>query len=152
MVMIPTSKIDRYRKVVTEKVLIRDKFPFLHSRISGLELTCRGRIQPTEQSLSYRVEIRYAPWNSPEVKVIEPRLIFTPGTHMYHDDTLCLHDWREQPWQRKWHLHETIIPWTAEWLIFYELWLLTGRWHGKSAPHGRPKPDEFGYAEDHNRN
>ena len=68
MVMIPTNKADKYRKVVTEQVLIREKFPFLHSRISGLELTCRGRIQPSEQSCSYRVEIRYSPWDSAVVR------------------------------------------------------------------------------------
>jgi hypothetical protein len=152
MVKIQTNKADKYRKVVAEQVLIREKFPFLHSRISGLELTCRGRIQPTEQSLSYRIEIRYAPWDSPEVRVIEPKIEFTPGAHMYHNDTLCLHDWREQPWEKNWHLHETIIPWTAEWLVFYELWLLTGKWRGKSAVHGQPKPEDLAPTADHGRN
>lgn len=54
---------------------------------------------------------------------------------MYKDGTLCLYDWREQPWQKHWHLHETIIPWTSEWLVFYEIWLLTGKWRGRSADH-----------------
>ena len=133
--MIPTDKADKYRKVVAEQVLIREKFPFLHSRISGLELTCRGRIQPTEQSRSYRVEIRYSPWDSPEVRVIDPKIVFTKDAHMFQNDTLCLYDWREHPWQKHWHLHQTIIPWTAEWLVFYEIFLLTGKWRGKSAIH-----------------
>jgi hypothetical protein len=152
MVMIPTNKGDKYRKVVSEQALLREKFPFLNSRISGLDLMCRGRIQPTEQSRSYRVEIRYAPWDSPEVRVIDPKLEFTPGAHMYHNHTLCLYDWREQPWQRNWHLHETIIPWTAEWLVFYELWQLTGKWRGKSAGHGQPKPNDIAPAENLGRN
>ena len=25
---------------------------------------------------------------------------------------------------------DTIIPWTQEWLYFYEIWLLTGEWRG----------------------
>ncbi|HWX23034.1 MAG TPA: hypothetical protein VN578_24290 [Candidatus Binatia bacterium] len=54
---------------------------------------------------------------------------------MYSDCKLCLYDWRDQPWQDKWHLHETVIPWAAEWLVFYELLLLTGKWHGPSALH-----------------
>ena len=33
-------------------------------------------------------------------------------------------------------IHETIIPWTAEWLVFYELWQLTGEWYGAASPHG----------------
>jgi hypothetical protein len=32
-------------------------------------------------------------------------------------------------------LHETIIPWTAEWLVSYELYLTTGKWLGSSAVH-----------------
>jgi len=152
MVMIPTNKADKYRKVVTEQALLREKFPFLNSRISGLELTCRGRIQPTEHSRSYRVEIRYAPWASPEVWVIDPKIKFTRGTHMYHNDTLCLYDWREQPWQKNWHLHETIIPWTAEWLVFFELWLLTGKWRGKSAAHSLPIPEVLDPATRNDRN
>lgn len=139
--MIPTNKADKYHKVVSEQALLREKFPFLNSRISGLELTCRGRIQPTEQSQTYRVEIRYAPWNSPEVRVIEPKIEFTKDAHMYHNDTLCLYDWREQPWQNGWHLHQTIIPWVAEWLLYYELWLLTGKWLGKSASHNKSSSD-----------
>lgn len=152
MVLIPTNKADKYRKVVTEQVLIRKKFPFLHSRIRGLELTCRGRIQPAEQSRSYRVEICYAPWDSPEVRVIDPKLEFVKDAHMYRNDTLCLYDWREQPWQRHLHLHETIVPWTAEWLVFYEIWLMTGKWRGKSAIHGPPKPEDPSPAENFSHN
>jgi len=31
----------------------------------------------------------------------------------------------------------------AEWLVFYELWLLTGKWLGKSAAHRKSSPDDF---------
>lgn len=24
----------------------------------------------------------------------------------------------------------TIVPWTSEWLFYYEIWLATGQWHG----------------------
>jgi hypothetical protein len=24
----------------------------------------------------------------------------------------------------------TVVPWISEWLIYYELWLVTGRWLG----------------------
>lgn len=29
------------------------------------------------------------------------------------------------------HLWETVIPWTSEWLLHYEVWLATGDWHGR---------------------
>jgi hypothetical protein len=25
---------------------------------------------------------------------------------------------------------DTIVPWTAEWLVHYEIWLMTGEWYG----------------------
>ena len=25
---------------------------------------------------------------------------------------------------------DTIVPWTAEWLVYYEIWLMTGEWYG----------------------
>lgn len=28
------------------------------------------------------------------------------------------------------HLSQTIVPWSADWLACYELWLMTGRWTG----------------------
>jgi hypothetical protein len=146
------NRAERYRKAVLEQALIREHFPFFHSRISGVELTCRGRILPTDQSEAYRVEIKYLPWCAPDVRIIEPEIDFTPGAHMYRSNNLCLYDWREQPWQRNWHLHETVIPWTAEWLVFYELFLLTGKWHGKAADHPEIKTTNPAAGTDHSQN
>jgi hypothetical protein len=43
-------------------------------------------------------------------------------------------------------LGDTIVPWLAEWLIYYEGWRLTGTWHGNGLlPEGyvvKPEPDE----------
>ena len=55
---------------------------------------------------------------------------------MYRDGTLCLYDFRVQPWSSWDNIHEKIIPWTAEWLVFYELYLMCGKWLGPEAPHG----------------
>lgn len=55
---------------------------------------------------------------------------------MYGDGRLCLYDYREQPWRDGDNIHEKIIPWTAEWLVFYELYLIRGKWLGPEAVHG----------------
>jgi len=39
---------------------------------------------------------------------------------------------------RSW-LAKTIVPWTAEWLFLYELWLETGMWWGLEASHNNSK-------------
>ena len=54
--------------------------------------------------------------------------------HKYHKDLkkqevqLCLN----MPYEFDYSLRiiDTIIPWTQEWLYFYEIWLTTGEWRG----------------------
>ncbi len=93
-----------------------------------------GTLQPTEESPAYRVAIYHEPDRSPKVRVTDPLL--RPGApHLYSDGSLCLY------WREDWHwaphatLAETIIPWTALWLYYYEIWLITGEWLGPSSPH-----------------
>jgi hypothetical protein len=33
------------------------------------------------------------------------------------------------------YISETIVPWAALWLAFYEIWLDTDHWYGPEAPH-----------------
>jgi hypothetical protein len=132
----------KYRKIVLEKELVRKVFPFFKTEIRGVKLICRGWIQTSDKSKQYRIEIEYEPWNSPVTHIIEPAIEPNINAHMYPDGALCLFDWREQHWQNHWHLHETIVPWIAEWLVFYELYSLTGIWHGNSAIHAEIKEEE----------
>ena len=55
---------------------------------------------------------------------------------MYRTGDLCLYHPLSQPWQGTEDLHATILPWVAEWLVFYELYLTKGRWLGPEIPHG----------------
>lgn len=140
--MLLNNPSDRYRKIVIESLLIQKHFPCFNTRFAGNTLVGRARIKPSDGSETYRVELEYCPNRVPVVRVIEPSLEYSPEIHMYKNDTLCLYDWREMPWQHSWHLHETIIPWTSEWLVFYELFLLTGKWLGRAAAHGASKKVE----------
>lgn len=54
---------------------------------------------------------------------------------MYSNGDLCLYHPPSQPWSDDNDLHKTIIPWTAEWLVFYELYLSEGRWLGPEVQH-----------------
>ena len=135
MLMIPRNRAGEYRRAVLESLLVRSNFPFFTARGRGSELTCRGWMRPTETSEEYRVEVQYAANEAPDVRILEPDIAVNVALHMYGRGTLCLYDWRDQPWQNAWHLHQTVIPWTAEWLVFYELFLLTGKWLGHSAIH-----------------
>ncbi len=55
--------------------------------------------------------------------------------HRYPDGSLCLYWPDEWGWTARESLAATIVPWTAFWLYYYELWLVTGEWLGPSSPH-----------------
>jgi hypothetical protein len=96
-----------------------------------------GEICP--QFTSYRIELRYAVWSDPEVRVLSPPLAHQPGNaegvlpHVYgplDDPTLCLWDPAADQWGPHLRLAETILPWSAKWLACYEFWVITGQWVG----------------------
>jgi hypothetical protein len=44
--------------------------------------------------------------------------------------TLCLYDPKEMLWTPEHSIAATIIPWTSEWLLFFEYWHITGEFRG----------------------
>jgi hypothetical protein len=48
--------------------------------------------------------------------------------HVFGGEDLCLY--YEGEWTSEMALVETIVPWASEWLVHYELWLITGEWGG----------------------
>lgn len=82
-------------------------------------------------------------WHFPEVRVVSPRLrpVFdaaeeAPLPHVYFDSEdlslspLCLFDPAASEWSPDDLIANTTVPWTADWLACYEIWLATGRWQG----------------------
>lgn len=103
-----------------------------------------GRIRPTPLSLEYFVLIIYKIGRAPRIWVIGDELekLDDPEfPHKYEIDNenkkvrLCLY--RYQEFNQYKYLSKTIIPWTIEWLYFYEIWLVTGEWCG-GGEHPRP--------------
>ncbi|RKT69531.1 hypothetical protein DFJ66_2764 [Saccharothrix variisporea] len=101
-------------------------------RIRHDTLSCRIDLQPTAASRVYSIRLRYRLGKRPAVSVLQPELVLHPGArrlpHVYDDGTLCLH----YPWEWKPHmiLAHTTLPWTSEWLYYYEIWRMTGAWTG----------------------
>jgi hypothetical protein len=110
---------------------ILHRFPeFTYRRERGV-VVWRGRLQPRPLSQKYRVEIRYKHYSFPNVRVVDT--LTSKAPHLYRDGTLCLFYPKESPWQRDMLIATTILPWTALWLYYYELWLDTGKWLGPSS-------------------
>lgn len=43
---------------------------------------------------------------------------------------LCLFYPKRKEWQKYMYIADTIVPWTAEWIYYYEIWRITGEWYG----------------------
>lgn len=124
----PTRAINLARQLTA----IRAVLPAATGTIRRGELTCVLPIQPSPASQIYSARLRYRHRRRPRVTVIDPRLELHPDAralpHVYAGDELCLY--YPGQWRHDMLLAATIVPWTAEWLIHYELWLITGNWTG----------------------
>lgn len=73
----------------------------------------------------------------PKVWVLEPPLVEKPP-HVYEweNNSLCLFYPKNNEWTDRDFIADKTIPWTAEWLKLYEIWIATGKWFGPEIGHG----------------
>lgn len=96
-----------------------------------------GVVKP--QFSPFTVEVRYAVGLFPQTRILKPELVRLPDNpegqlpHVYPpagDPRLCLFDPEAGEWDSAMALAHTIVPWAMDWIVCYELWLMTGRWTG----------------------
>jgi hypothetical protein len=122
-----------------QQLHIQHRFPdFSYQWISG-EGIWRGKLQPHELSAVYELEIRYRLGKIPQIRVLSPALE-SNAPHLYREGTLCLYWPKEWTWRGDCLIAETILPWAALWLYYYELWLDTGKWLAPSSHDRSPAP------------
>ncbi len=103
------------------------------TKIKKNKLIWYGRLTPSPLSECYDVKLTYKLKDRPRLVVISPKLERLEGEradHMYSNTEPCLYDPQKGEWNSSMLLANTIIPWTAEWLLHYEFWLATGTWSG----------------------
>lgn len=124
------------QKLLIEKVLIERSYDFCKVKLSPRSLECRGFCTPAGASQTYQYLITYTPGKAPKVIVTEPKIAYDENTHMYKDDSsLCLYYPKDESWTQRSRLFNTIIPWTHEWFLYYELYQITGIWHHPHIKH-----------------
>lgn len=137
------------RRMITpaeDQLMMLERFPrFRHSynRQNGT-MTWTGCLHPTDSGRSYEVQIILAHNALPRVIVRHP-VLRKDAPHRYGDGSLCLYypdDSRGAKWHCGQYIARTIVPWTAEWLYFYEIWLETNLWLGTEAPHPQQEEKE----------
>jgi len=121
-------------------------------------VVCRGRgelragrliwrysVAPSPVSRDYSIRIDFKQDHGPNIFVDRPDLHLLAGgrriPHLYQQKPprLCLYlpgayEW--QPWMR---LDQTIVPWAALWLFYFEEWLASDAWKGGGLP---PRVDD----------
>lgn len=121
-----------------EKHLLEKHYDFLEVKISGGVLYAYGSCQPDEFSPVYHYKLKYIPGKPPKVYPIDPVIPYSPDIHLYAEDNrLCLYFPNDESWTDQTRLYNAIIPWTHEWFLFYELYLLTGKWLHPYVEHRR---------------
>ncbi len=130
-----------------EKHLLTKHFKFIDVSITNNKLKCTGSFKPSELSIPYTYQIQFTPKESPNVFVVDPIIKYHRDIHMYpSDNSLCLYYPRDYSWTKNSHLYNSIVPWTHEWFVFYELYQIYGKWFHPSVDHGENfKLKDYGF-------
>lgn len=121
----------------TNRLLMQQLFPAFSYHWGKGVATWRGTFRRQETGQVYHVCVKMDGMTRPRVTI--PSLPLDPRPpHLFPNNTLCLYH-PQDPEDRRWHpgraIAHTIMPWTAEWILFFEGWQETGVWWGPEAPH-----------------
>jgi hypothetical protein len=130
----------RYQRKARTPLAVRSfglkrAFPLSEYRLKNDKLFWKGTLQPTALSTPFEVVITCKQYASPEIWVYVGEVQDIESIpHKYETDKtnnrvricLCL----PSEYETEWGFLTAIIPWTIEWLYFYEIWLATGEWRG----------------------
>jgi hypothetical protein len=117
---------------IQQLLALRSRYPDGDARLSRGRVVWTGTLRPTPASIAYTVRIEYCEGQQPHVFVVDPPLEDFPDDsipHTYSPTEMCLYYPGEFDQGREF-IADTIVPWASEWLLFYELWLITKEWHG----------------------
>ena len=132
------SKQSNYYFLVHEKKALEINYDFLSCKIKTEKgkhlLVVFGKYNQT--GITYTYKVVYDGVTPPKVWILSPELVMDPP-HVYEDKSLCLYYPPEQPWKcGKSFLYSHFIPWIHEWILFYEIWKITGIWEHPEVNHG----------------
>ena len=144
--------------MIVQKLHLEKRFPGSKATTArDQQLTWEHTLTPSSLSNSYRVRVSYVRPGRIDVNVIEPKLALATGkTSLPHvfshaEQRLCLFRFKKFEWNANQLIVDTIVPWTCEWLLHYEIWLITGEWLG-GGEHLEPDSSESRIAEEEGNN
>ena len=138
--------------VIQQRLRLQQTYPNLIEdiRTHNNELTCIIRLQPTSQSIEYKVRVWFKPGYWPSASLIEPKTIVKINGkkphHLYNRDEdgkerLCVFYPKGYEWNDSMFLADSYIPWIITWLSAYEIWQITGCWVYPEYVDDKPKTE-----------
>ncbi len=122
------------KTIIEQMASIKRNYINFTTSVERNTLCIKGELQPTSRSDVYTVQIIYHFRKRPIIKILNPVLIKNfkgeDIPHTYPGDTLCLYQPKYNEFKFSDLLSSTIVPWTSLWLYHYEVWHITGSWHG----------------------
>jgi len=130
----PTYIRKKTYNTVIQKLNMASKFPQFKSikQKNGYDFV--GVLKPN--ITEYKIKIVYRGNLHPHITVLNPEL--QPCKHRYSDGSLCIYNQSEILWKKEMLVSDFIVPLTAMWLHFYEIFIECGEWLGPEAPHSDP--------------
>jgi hypothetical protein len=131
MSYIPLAKI----KTISEQGLaVRIKHPDFTLNSTLTSMSIKGWSRPTARSVVYSYELKYTLHERPAIKILEPILEKYEGSddlpHVHEGDELCLYFPFYNEFTHRELLTDTVVPWIALWIFYYEKWAVSGKWLG----------------------
>lgn len=125
--------------IIHQKTDLLKTYPESECKSERNDLYWKGILQPTPLSDKYEVLIKYTIRKPPYIQVFVVNQNFKnldnpsfPHKYKVYPEKntvkICLD--RYKVFTKKKYISTTIIPWTLEWLYFYEIWNITGVWCG----------------------
>jgi hypothetical protein len=134
-VRIPRKRDYRYAYLTSQQKQIEKHYDFLKCRIENNVLKCTGWIQPEGCKEAYKILIEYVVGREPKTTILHPDIQPSKHIHMYRDKSLCLCYAKDIKWNERTNVYAYTVPWVAEWLVYYELYLVNGnKWEGPESP------------------
>lgn len=121
--------------VSIQEYFLNEKFPFVATKTEGNVLYWQYKITNSIWKNKYSFCGIYFN-NEFRVKIISPTIAPSSKIHLNSDSTLCLYHAKDLSWGQQISVAFDVMPWTLEWILLYELYLINGNnWKSKEHAH-----------------
>ena len=126
-----------YQALYLQKMGIEKQYQCFKCTIQdhGQSLICKGFLQPLDYIEPYQIEIIQIAFKTPKVFIKTPKIEVNPKIHIYKEGNLCLFYPPDLKWKVNISVADYMIPWVNEWIVYYEIYKISGKWEGPAAPH-----------------